>query len=127
MSECFKIENRPEVEVLIVNETNRKEVKVSALIDTGYRGSLLVSYDVYSYLSPVRVEIDLKYYTLNGLIEVERGVGTLIKIGKLTIQAPIEAPKYPWFEIPFNLVGRELLSRLKVSIIKGEKACLEDP
>jgi len=127
LSECFKIENRPEVEVLIVNETNRKEVKVSALIDTGYRGSLLVSYDVYSYLSPVRVEIDLKYYTLNGLIEVERGVGTLIKIGKLTIQAPIEAPKYPWFEIPFNLVGRELLSRLKVSIIKGEKACLEDP
>jgi len=60
LSECFKIDDRPEVEVEIINERNGKEVKVKALIDTGYRGSLLVSYGVYSYLSPIRIKADLK-------------------------------------------------------------------
>jgi len=127
LSECFKVKDRPQIEVLIVNEINGREARVKALVDTGYRGSLLVSYDVYYFLSPIRIEANLKYYTLNGQIEVERGAGTLIKIGNLSIQASIEAPKYPWFEIPFNLIGRELLNKLKVSIIKGEEVCFEDP
>jgi len=127
LSECFKVEDRPQIEMLIVNEINGREARVKALVDTGYRGSLLVSYDVYSYLSPARVQIDLKYYTLSGQIEVERGVGTLVKIGNLSIHTPIEAPRYSWLEIPFNLIGRELLNKLKVSIIKGEEMCFEDP
>ena len=63
---CFKIENRPEVKVLIINEINGREAKIKTLVDTGYRGLLLVSYEVYSYLSPITIEANLKYYTLNG-------------------------------------------------------------
>jgi len=127
LSECFKIEGRPEVEVVIINERNGKEVEVKALIDIGYRGSLLVSYGVYYFLSPIRIEANLKYYTLNGQIEVEKGAGTLVKIGNLSIHTPIEALRYSWLEIPFNLIGRELLNKLKASIIKGEEVCFEDP
>ncbi|BFH74072.1 hypothetical protein SJAV_20160 [Sulfurisphaera javensis] len=122
---CFRINNRPEVEVELIDPVKEISEKIKAIIDTGFSGWVLVPGSIYSRLASLELAEDnwRTYSTLSGNIKM-RTAKCIIKIGDVRIMGYIESPT---FGREMTLLEREVLKKLKVEIKKGEEICIEDP
>lgn len=124
MRECFKIENRLEIEIELINQETMEKVKIRTLVDTGFSGWVLVPYDIYKKVSSIRSEEELKTYgTIESQIKT-RASRCLIRVGDMIFKGYVESPI---FGRELTLVGRELISKLNVEIKKGKEICISDP
>ena len=122
---CWRyLEAEPPIPSIRVEVHGVKESVESAFrLDTGYPGQLLISTDLYEKLGLHLAELPEKefgvYRTASGLVEVKRSQA-LVTIPDLGIdmEVIVETPRRILFER--NLVGRELINRLKL-LLDGEK------
>lgn len=122
---CFRIDNRPEVEVELIDPIKGNSEKIKAIIDTGFSGWILVPNYVYSRLASLELAEShwRTYSTLSGNIKM-RTAKCIIRIGDVSIMGYVESPL---FGRELTLLGREVLKKLRVEIRKGEEFCIEDP
>ena len=123
---CWKyIRDKPPTPSMEIKIYGVGEVSESVFrVDTGYPGQLLISTDLYNklnlHLSELPEEDFGIYNTASGLVEVKRSEA-LIEIPQLSLrlEAIIETPRY--FIFKRNLIGRELINKLKMLLNGPEK------
>lgn len=122
---CFRIEERPEVEVELIDLERGNSVKVRAIVDTGFAGWIIVPKYVYDQIASRELPKELwnSYATLNGQITM-RTAKCILKIGNVSVEGFVETPI---FGREFTLIGRQLLKRLKIEINKAQEICITDP
>lgn len=122
---CFRISEKPEIEVELIDVVKGNSVKIKAVIDTGFSGWVIVDNETYSKISSLELDEDhwKVYSTLIGNIRA-RVARCIIKIGDIKINGFVESPI---FGRNISLIGREVLKRLKITINKGEEICIQDP
>ena len=129
---CWRyLEAEPPIPSIRVEVHGVKESVESAFrLDTGYPGQLLISTDLYEKLGLHLAELPEKefgvYRTASGLVEMKRSQAKII-VPDLGIDMEViaETPRRILFER--NLVGRELINRLKLLLdgIKAEDCIIE--
>ena len=129
---CWRyLEAEPPIPSIRVKVYGVKESIESAFrLDTGYPGQLLISTDLYEKLGLHLAELPEKefgvYRTASGLVEMKRSQAKII-VPDLGIDMEViaETPRRILFER--NLVGRELINRLKLLLdgVKGEDCIIE--
>jgi len=123
--DCFRINERPEIPITVVDIVKEKSIEVNALIDTGFSGFLLLPNSLYSKVNTVELDESFWriYTTLNGIVKTKVAKAK-IKIGKIELESFIESPV---LGRDLTLIGRELLKKISVEIKKGKEICVDDP
>lgn len=71
--DCFRIGDRPEVPITVMDIIKDISIQINALIDTGFSGYLLLVNSLYSKINSV--ELDESYWrtyaTLNGIVKTK--------------------------------------------------------
>jgi clan AA aspartic protease len=121
--DCFRIEERPILQVEVIDPVKNNSVNVSPLIDTGFSGYLLLPNSLYNKVNSLELKEPRNYLTLNGIIKT-RVARAKIRIGKIEINSYIESPV---LGRDIALLGREMLKELRIEFRKGKEICIEDP
>ncbi|AWR98560.1 clan AA aspartic protease [Metallosphaera hakonensis] len=123
--DCFRIGDRPEVPITVMDIVKDISIQVNALIDTGFSGYLLLANSLYSKINSVELDEShwRTYATLNGIVRT-KVARARIKIGKMELESFVESPI---LGRDIALMGRELLRKFSIEIKKGEKICIDDP
>jgi len=121
--DCFRIEERPILQVEVIDPVKNNSVNVSPLIDTGFSGYLLLPNSLYNKVNSLELKEPRNYLTLNGIIKT-RVARAKIRIGKIEINSYIESPV---LGRDIALLGREILKELRIEFKKGKEICIEDP
>ena len=119
--DCFRIEERPILQVEVIDPVKNNSVNVSPLIDTGFSGYLLLPNSLYNKVNSLELKEPRNYLTLNGIIKTR--VRAKIRIGKIEINSYIESPV---LGRDIALLGREILKELRIEFKKGKEICIED-
>jgi len=120
--DCFRIEERPILQVEVIDPVKNNSVNVSPLIDTGFSGYLLLPNSLYNKVNSLELKEPRNYLTLNGIIKT-RVARAKIRIGKIEINSYIESPV---LGRDIALLGREILKELRIEFKKGKEICIED-
>ncbi|MFP3200709.1 MAG: clan AA aspartic protease [Sulfolobus sp.] len=121
--DCFRIEERPILQVEVIDPVKNNSVNVSPLIDTGFSGYLLLPNPLYNKVNSLELKEPRNYLTLNGIIKT-RVARAKIRIGKIEVNSYIESPV---LGRDIALLGREILKELRIEFKKGKEICIEDP
>jgi clan AA aspartic protease len=121
--DCFRIEERPILQVEVIDPVKNNSVNVSPLIDTGFSGYLLLPNSLYNKVNSLELKEPRNYLTLNGIIKT-RVARAKIRIGKIEVNSYIESPV---LGRDIALLGREILKELRIEFKKGREICIEDP
>ncbi len=121
--DCFRIEERPILQVEVIDPVKNNSVNVSPLIDTGFSGYLLLPNSLYNKVNSLELKEPRNYLTLNGIIKT-RVARARIRIGKIEVNSYIESPV---LGRDIALLGREILKELRIEFKKGKEICIEDP
>ena len=121
--DCFRIEERPILQVEVIDPVKNNSVNVSPLIDTGFSGYLLLPNSLYNKVNSLELKEPRNYLTLNGIIKT-RVARAKIRIGKIEVNSYIESPV---LGRDIALLGREILKELRMEFKKGKEICIEDP
>ncbi|MDT7876433.1 MAG: clan AA aspartic protease [Sulfolobus sp.] len=121
--DCFRIEERPILQVEVIDPVKNNSVNVSPLIDTGFSGYLLLPNSLYNKVNSLELKEPRNYLTLNGIIKT-RVARAKIRIGKIEVNSYIESPV---LGRDIALLGREILKELRIEFKKGKEICIEDP
>ncbi len=121
--DCFRIEERPMLQVEVIDPVKNNSVNVSPLIDTGFSGYLLLPNSLYNKVNSLELKEPRNYLTLNGIIKT-RVARAKIRIGKIEVNSYIESPV---LGRDIALLGREILKELRIEFKKGKEICIEDP
>ncbi|MFP3260630.1 MAG: clan AA aspartic protease [Sulfolobus sp.] len=120
--DCFRIEERPILQVEVIDPVKNNSVNVSPLIDTGFSGYLLLPNSLYNKVNSLELKEPRNYLTLNGIIKT-RVARAKIRIGKIEVNSYIESPV---LGRDIALLGREILKELRIEFKKGKEICIED-
>jgi len=82
--DCFRIEERPILQVEVIDPVKNNSVNVSPLIDTGFSGYLLLPNSLYNKVNSLELKEPRNYLTLNGIIKT-RVARAKIRIGKIEV------------------------------------------
>ena len=117
--ECFNINEKPILHVKVTDLKMENTVDIEALVDTGFSGWLLLSYEIYKKLNSLELPITRKYKGIMGNVEVYVARAN-VTIGNLNVDAFIESSPY----VEMNLLGREILKRLDICFYRMDKMCI---
>ncbi|BCS92627.1 clan AA aspartic protease [Metallosphaera javensis (ex Sakai et al. 2022)] len=123
--DCLRVTDRPEIGVEVLDPSSMESVKVNAIVDTGFSGWLLVPFRIYQRISSLELHEDKwnVYSTLIGNVRT-RVARSIITLGGVKIHGFVETPV---FGRELYLVGRELLKRIELRLVKGQEVCVGDP
>jgi clan AA aspartic protease len=116
-TECFAITSKPEVEVGILDSTGR-ELKVKALVDTGFSGWLLIDHETFKELRALLLPFTTKYRSVSGVVEVE-SARAVIRIGRVKVTGFVQS--FPGLDL--NLLGREVLRHFSFCVDHMKEMC----
>jgi len=119
--ECFEINDRPLVNVKLSDIKGENSINIQVLIDSGFSGWILVSYDIYKTLNSLELPITRKYKSVIGNIEVYVAK-VIINLGNFRFRGYIESSPY----IDINLLGREILKKFDLYMYKMKKICIDN-
>jgi len=96
-------------------------------VDTGFRGDIFLEKRFYEDLGLQIVELPLRAVpvarTLAGSVQLRAAI-TKVRIAGFTLKVKAYTPLYGYGK---NLVGREVLNRLTMLLVKREKTCIRLP
>ena len=124
---CYRYSDYYRVLAQVYSPLNNTWHKAEFLVDTGFRGDIFLEKRFYEDLGLQIVELPLRTVpvarTLAGSVQLRAAI-TKVRIAGFTLKVKAYTPLYGYGK---NLVGREVLNRLTMLLVKREKTCIRLP
>lgn len=122
---CYRYKGFYSVNAEIYSPVLDEWFKISFILDTGFKGDIFLERKTYDLLKLPLVELPTRMApvakTLAGSIPLRVSL-TKIKIANKVFQVCVYTPKYGYGK---NLMGRGVLNKLIVMLMKRDKTCIK--